>query len=434
MGYAMRMTDEQNEIVNYSGEKNIILTACAGSGKTAVIVERIKKLNLKSKSHKKRLLLTTTNAVRDELIERLSDKNVVVETFHSFILKEVMPFVGLNDISVDTSIRLNEYEEWKEELIVKKLICGSSKTRDDFWLEYGVELLEEKYFILEYIKAKFEEVYVDEAQDNNEFKAKIIETFISLNIKVCIVGDVNQSIFGFTGARPDVFESYFTRDDFQKFELSRNFRCDERINMFANSRSFENIHLYAPNVRQITADEIHNLMQSYSSLTVICRINKQVDFFVEQYGFLKVIKPQFKNDRYSNIINTVLKYYWNIISTFQFLEFIDYSNDNIVLQGIDELNGNPISEELMKTMRVEAEDIDDLIDEINSLALNQDVERFYRGDVLYQAMNIHTSKGLEFENVLVFEANYNQLQSEEDNHLFYVSCTRAKEKLLVFTS
>lgn len=248
-----------------------------------------------------------------------------------------------------------------------------------FWLKYGMELLEEKYFILEYIKAKFQEVYVDEAQDNNETKAKIIETFISLNIQVCIVGDVNQSIFGFTGARPDVFESYFIRDVFKKFELSRNFRCDERINNFANSKSFENIHLYHPNVKEVNKDEITSLMKSNSSLSVICRKNSQVDFLVEQYGFLKVIKPQFKNDRYSSVINNILKYYWNLISTFQFLEFIDYEKDNIVLQRIEELNGEPISEELIKTMCVEEDDIHNLVVEITDFASNQDVERFYRG-------------------------------------------------------
>lgn len=49
-------------------------------------------------------------------------------------------------------------------------------------------------------------------------------------------------------------------------------------------------------------------------------------------------------------------------------------------------------------------------------------------------MTIHASKGLEFENVLVLEFDYNQLQSEEDNHLFYVACTRAKERLFVLTN
>lgn len=51
-----------------------------------------------------------------------------------------MPFVGLKDISVDTSIHLNEYDEWKEELIAKKLICGSNNSRVDFLVEvwYGI--------------------------------------------------------------------------------------------------------------------------------------------------------------------------------------------------------------------------------------------------------------------------------------------------------
>lgn len=102
--------------------KNILVSAAAGSGKTAVLVERIKQLMLKDKTDIDRFLITTfTNAASAEMRERLekavneelkkpdADKAFLrkqlllmpaanISTFHTFALEVMRKFFYLTDL------------------------------------------------------------------------------------------------------------------------------------------------------------------------------------------------------------------------------------------------------------------------------------------------------------------------------------------------
>ena len=108
----MKWTEAQQQTIE-TRDKNILVSAAAGSGKTAVLIERIKQLMLKDKVDIDRFLITTfTNAASAEMKERLekaineemkkpdSDKAFLkkqqsllptanISTFHKFAL-EVM--------------------------------------------------------------------------------------------------------------------------------------------------------------------------------------------------------------------------------------------------------------------------------------------------------------------------------------------------------
>jgi DNA helicase-2/ATP-dependent DNA helicase PcrA len=82
----INLSIKQSEIVNL-GEGAFLIEASAGSGKTRVLTERVKKL-LEDNSSKV-LAITFTNKASEELKERISldkikNKNVFVGTFHSF--------------------------------------------------------------------------------------------------------------------------------------------------------------------------------------------------------------------------------------------------------------------------------------------------------------------------------------------------------------
>ena len=67
----MRWTEAQQQTIDIR-DKNILVSAAAGSGKTAVLVERIKQLILKDRVDMDRFLITTfTNAAAAEMKERL---------------------------------------------------------------------------------------------------------------------------------------------------------------------------------------------------------------------------------------------------------------------------------------------------------------------------------------------------------------------------
>ena len=86
----------------------------------------------------------------------------------------------------------------------------------------------------------FDEIFIDEYQDVNSLQDAIFSTVAAAGEKLCrfMVGDVKQSIYGFRGAEPAIFESY--REKFKYSDagktifLSNNFRCDKKIIDFAN--------------------------------------------------------------------------------------------------------------------------------------------------------------------------------------------------------
>ena len=117
----MKWTEAQQQTID-TRDKNILVSAAAGSGKTAVLIERIKQLMLQDKVDIDRFLITTfTNAASAEMKERLekaikeelkkpeSDKNFLkkqlmllpnanISTFHTFALEVMRKFFYLTDL------------------------------------------------------------------------------------------------------------------------------------------------------------------------------------------------------------------------------------------------------------------------------------------------------------------------------------------------
>lgn len=78
----MKWTQTQNEAI-VERNKNLLVAAAAGSGKTAVLVERIKRLVIDEKTSIDRfLILTFTNAAASEMKEK------IVKALNAEILKD----------------------------------------------------------------------------------------------------------------------------------------------------------------------------------------------------------------------------------------------------------------------------------------------------------------------------------------------------------
>lgn len=94
------------------------------------------------------------------------------------------------------------------------------------------------------ISELYDEIYIDEYQDVNSVQDAIFAAVSRENNRF-MVGDVKQSIYGFRGAEPDIFQSYRQSyphlDDAENASpsghtiyLSDNFRCDKEIIEFTN--------------------------------------------------------------------------------------------------------------------------------------------------------------------------------------------------------
>lgn len=92
--------------------------------------------------------------------------------------------------------------------------------------------------VRDYYKDKFDEIYVDEYQDNSTLQDAIIQAFSKKN--VFMVGDVKQSIYKFRYANPKMFMEKF--DEYGKkngtgtlLDLTENFRSSPEILSFVNA-------------------------------------------------------------------------------------------------------------------------------------------------------------------------------------------------------
>ncbi|MDO8805595.1 MAG: UvrD-helicase domain-containing protein [Elusimicrobiota bacterium] len=98
-----------------------------------------------------------------------------------------------------------------------------------------VELLNEKEEIREYFQENFQYILVDEYQDTNHAQYVLIKTLCAKHRNLCVVGDPDQSVYGWRGA--DIrnimdFEKDFT--DAATVVLEENYRSTARILHAAN--------------------------------------------------------------------------------------------------------------------------------------------------------------------------------------------------------
>lgn len=112
-----------------------------------------------------------------------------------------------------------------------------------------------------YYRDLYDEIYIDEYQDNSKIQDTIVEAFSDHN--VFYVGDIKQSIYRFRHARPDLFISrmgdYKDGQNGRLLELNGNFRSTKTILDFVNF-VFEKI-LYKK-VGEFDYDHSHKLVAS----------------------------------------------------------------------------------------------------------------------------------------------------------------------------
>ena len=128
--------------------------------------------------------------------------------------------------------RLNEfnkvffaYEQYRKE---KNLIDF------DDMLSKAIQLLQKDPVVLQNYLSKFKYILVDEFQDNNFSQLQLVK-ILGNSKNITVVGDDDQCIMRFQGAYFGIFKDFEkSYPDFQKFELSRNYRSTKNIVNVAN--------------------------------------------------------------------------------------------------------------------------------------------------------------------------------------------------------
>ncbi|MBO5045505.1 MAG: UvrD-helicase domain-containing protein [Clostridia bacterium] len=274
-------------------EGAVLVLAGAGSGKTRVLTSRIAYLIEEKGVYPSSILsITFTNKAAKEMKDRLSSMTDVegmwVCTIHSMCVKMLRMFAEKRGLTENFSI----YSEQERSAVIKQsykecegleeeddlksvkwhisnakmlgltpeeyrkkydyeknidLICkvyvkyilhlkqNNALDFDDLLLEARALLAEDEE-ALEYFAGKFRYIHVDEFQDTNAVQFDIIKMLASKHGNLFVVGDDDQSIYGWRGAKIENilhFERSYPKA--KTYKLQRNYRSTKHILDLANA-------------------------------------------------------------------------------------------------------------------------------------------------------------------------------------------------------
>ena len=279
------------ELINYSSNQKkaiehgagpLMVLAGPGSGKTFVITHRIKYLIEGPGINPAHILVVTfSRAAAKEMkdrFEKLCKKSpVTFGTFHSVffnllktaygftseqiasdelrytLIKELIKRNAIENEDINTLAGnlLNEIALVKQDNISIKNYYSNSISSDTFkkiYIDYEseleargkldfedmlsltYELLSERSDILKAVQNRYRYILVDEFQDINFLQYNIIKLIAGEKQNITVVGDDDQSIYRFRGARPEIMLG-FERDfrNVKKVFLDINFRSSTQI-------------------------------------------------------------------------------------------------------------------------------------------------------------------------------------------------------------
>lgn len=271
----------------------VLVMAGAGSGKTSVLTRRIAYLMATKRVAPWGILaITFTNKAAREMRDRieqlvgLAANDIWATTFHSMcvrILRRDIEQLGYNKgftildgadqlttikrIMIDMNIDIKQYEPRSLQHAIssaKNELKSAPKVRDiagnpfqkivgDVYLEYErrlksnhaldfddlimktVQLFEQYPEVLSFYQNKFHYIHVDEYQDTNHAQYKLVSLLAQKRKNICVVGDSDQSIYGWRGADiKNILQ--FERDypDAKVIRLEQNYRSTQTILDIAN--------------------------------------------------------------------------------------------------------------------------------------------------------------------------------------------------------
>lgn len=496
-----KLNHEQSTIIN-SKENYILVSACPGSGKTYTIVKKIEKELENIDDYQGIIACSFTKEASEELKCRINKKydlsNCFVGTIDSFIKNIICKFINRalvecgkfnNQIIIDNNIYFNEKDIRINDQYLKKK-DGKNYTVNEVvrfydqnerlkqignlyyeeWIrkiqrnEYEISF--PTYFFASYIvkmevfknwfNNKYTTIYIDEAQDLNYFQHYFFEILKNnTNIKIVMVGDPNQSIYQFRGARPELFRNLIQKG-YKEYKITVSLRCDPSITYFAN-------RIY--NINSDIEFELENNVIKINGITdkllndlrdntfILVESNKTAQLLYEEYkdkfDIVYTRKINFDNreynDYYTNrdVIDELLKYYLNYdnvldkykypfekIEPILFLYNARIRARDFLLNKNSDLKSFLIRSAILLNLDISEKTINIIVEYMENTIYKYN---YYLVERKNRIMTIHSSKGLENDNVIIYLDNhYDNIDSVFKNQLF-VAITRAKKKVFIIS-
>ena len=311
----------------------LLILAGAGSGKTKTITTRVAYLISLGIDPSSILTLTFTNKAASEMRDRalsLIDKVTyppLLCTFHKFGLlflkfninkldrsnnfvvidtddkkRIIKSFGGDMPISLVAS-EISRYKnslmspeevfkksEKKEYKLIAKLyeqyqnyIASNNLVDFDDLLVLTYKILDIDDALCKETSERYRYIMVDEYQDTNELQSKLLRKLCMRHNNLCVVGDDDQSIYGWRGANiKNILEFHNSFDNVKVIKLEKNYRSTNQILKAANSLIDHNRERLGKKLVSVFGDGekiefLESQDENYESKTVARKIKKLIE-------------------------------------------------------------------------------------------------------------------------------------------------------------
>lgn len=284
--------DQKDAVIHTEGP--VLIMAGAGSGKTRVLTHRVAYIIEHNHVMPWNILaITFTNKAAREMRERVSKllgeggNDVWVSTFHALcvrilrryidvlgynraftiadtseqrtLVKRVLRELNIDPKKFDPRSILGSISNAKNDLLTpkafrQKAVSAFDKIVADVYDRYQselkqnqsldfddlimvtIELFDSHPDVLAYYQDKFHYIHVDEYQDTNEAQYRLVNTLAQKNRNICVVGDADQSIYGWRGANmQNILDFKKDYADAHVTLLEQNYRSTKTVLAAANS-------------------------------------------------------------------------------------------------------------------------------------------------------------------------------------------------------
>ena len=472
--------DRQQGIIIDDKSKYICVSACPGAGKTYTLVNKIVKELDELKEFQGIIACSFTKESSKEIMQRLNNNdkldNSYIGTIDSFIMKLIIfPYlnrylfsrnlitkrVEITKILIDNDKRLNNFVRYydsnttlrKEANLYAKewlndLISGTYSISFPAYI-LATSIIKMDIF-KDYFSLRYPTIYIDEAQDLNYFQHMMLNSLKeNTNINIVLLGDPNQSIYQFRGAKPSLFRNLFNQG-YNHREITVSVRCHPSILHYANKifnnniqKNFEDSHVQVIDdfnldfLRSLNGNVFILVENNKTAINIYEDLKNDFDIYFSK-GLDDIPDDYIKN---KEVIDELIKYY------------VNYDNENDRYKyPIDELFlylNNYIKNIKRKYFKLQNRTFVDFIMDISILIgieisretvekiyqkLNDEKYKYYYyiSDKMNKIMTIHSSKGLESNDVvIILETPYN-INNEEFKNKLFVAITRAKKNVYIY--